>query len=138
MSASIYTEKLVSPDDKILAHDLAGAKEYLDKIGLFIESEYGDFKAEWKFYTKKSGWVLKMYSKKRNVLFVVPCYGYFRIAFTFGDKASNSILSSDFPDSIKKDLSGANKYAEGRTIQVEVRTDNDLNNLLKMIRIKMA
>lgn len=77
MSASIYTEKLVSPDDKILAHDLAGAKEYLDKIGLFIESEYGDFKAEWKFCTKKSGWVLKMYSKSEMYYLLYPVTGIF-------------------------------------------------------------
>lgn len=137
MSASIYSEKLVEPDDKMLTFDLAETKSYLDKIAEFIESEYGDYKPEWKFYNKKSGWVLKMFTKKRNILFVVPCDKFFRIAFTFGDKASDLILYSKLPDSIKTDLLETKKYAEGRTIQIEVRTENDLDTILEMIKIKM-
>lgn len=137
MSASIYTEKLVEPDDKMLTYDLAETKSHLDKIAGFIESEYGDFKPEWKFYNQKSGWILKMFSKKRNVLFIVPCDKYFRVAFTFGDKASDLIFNSKLPDSIKKDLFEAKKYAEGRTIQIEVKTENDLDNILKLIGIKL-
>ncbi len=138
MSASIYTEKLVKPDDKMLTYDLADTKSYFDKIAAFIESEYIDFKPEWKFYNQKSGWILKMFSKKRNVLFIIPCNKYFRVAFTFGDKASDLIFNSKLPDSIKKALFEAKKYAEGRTIQVEVKTSIDLDNILEMIRIKLA
>jgi len=137
MSASIYTEKLVEPDDKMLTYDLAETKSYLDKIAGFIENEYGDFKPEWKFYNQKSGWILKMFSKKRNVLFIVPCDKYFRVAFTLGDKASDLIFNSKLTDSIKKDLLEAKKYAEGRTIQIEVKTENDLYNILKLIEIKL-
>ena len=46
MSASIYTEKLVEPDDKILTYDLAETKSYFDKIAEFLDSEYGDFTIE--------------------------------------------------------------------------------------------
>lgn len=138
MSASIYSEKLVEPDDKMLTYDLAETKSNLDKIAEFIESEYGDYTPEWKFYNQKSGWILKMFSKKRNVLFIVPCYKYFRVAFTFGDKASDLIFNSKFPESIKKDLFEAKKYAEGRTIQIEVKTAIDLDNILEMIRIKLT
>lgn len=137
MSASIYTEKFVEPDDKMLTYDLAESKSYLDKIAEFIESEYGDFRPEWKFYNQKSGWILKMFSKKRNVMFIVPCDKYFRVAFTFGGKASDLIFNSKLPDSLKKDLFEAKKYAEGRTIQIEVKTKNDLDNILEMIKIKL-
>lgn len=138
MSASIYNEKLIEPNDKMLSHDLADSKSNLDKIAEFIEKESGDFKPEWKFYSKKSGWILKMFTKKRNVLFVVPCDKYFRIAFTFGDKASDLVFNSKLSDSLKKDLFEAKKYAEGRTIQIEVKTDNDLKNILELIKIKLA
>jgi hypothetical protein len=137
MPASIYTEKLVKPDETMLTYDLAATKIFLEKIAQFIESEYGDFKPEWKFYTKKSGWILKMVTKKRNVLFVVPCDKYFRVAFTFGAKASDLIFSSTLPVSVKKDLLETKVYAEGRTIQLDVKTKNDLDNILEMIRIKL-
>jgi hypothetical protein len=138
MSASIYSEKLVQPNDKMLSYDLAETKEYLDKISNVIHKEYGDYKPEWKFYNQKSGWILKMYTKKRNVLFVVPCEKHFRVAFTLGDKACDLIFNSDLPDSIKQDVLNAKKYLEGRTIQIEVKTSIDLDNILKMIRIKLT
>jgi hypothetical protein len=137
MSASIYSEKLVEPTEKMLSSDLEGTKKYLDKIAEFIESEYGDFKPEWKFYSKKSGWILKMFTKKRNVLFIVPCDKFFRTAFTLGDKACDLVYNSNLPDSIKRDLLEAKKYAEGRTIQIGVKTEKDLNNILEMIKIKL-
>lgn len=99
MSASIYSEKLVEPDDKMLTYDLAETKPYLDKIAELIENEYGDF---------------------------TP---HFRVAFTFGDKAADLIFNSQLPELIKKELFEAKQYAEGRTIQIEVKTENDLNSI---------
>jgi len=54
-----------------------------------------------------------MFTKKRNVLFVVPCDKYFRVAFTFGDKASDLIFSSELPDSIKRS-GNATAHIHGR------------------------
>lgn len=138
MSASIYTEKLVEPNNKMLTYDLATTKKYFDEIAAFIESEYGSLNTEWKFYNKKSGWILKMLTGKRNVLFIVPCNNYFRTVFTFGDKATDLIAKSKLPELIKKDLKEAKKYAEGRTIQLDVKTQNDLDNILEMIKIKLT
>lgn len=78
-----------------------------------------------------------MFTGKRNVLFIVPCENYFRIAFTLGEKASDLVFTSSLPDSIKRDLFEAKKYAEGRTIQIEVKTEADLENILELIRIKL-
>ena len=137
MSTSIYNEKLIEPDDTMLDHDLAETKIYFDKIANVIDTQYGEFRKEWKFYSKKSGWILKMITKKRNVLFVVPCTNYFRVAFTLGDKASTLVLSSDLPESIKKDMMEAKKYVEGRTFLVDVKTETDLQNVLELIQIKL-
>lgn len=137
MSASIYSDKNLKPDDKSLFADLVETKGYLDKIAEFIETEYGNFKSEWKFYGQKSGWILKMLTGNRNVMFVIPCDNYFQVAFTFGEKASELIHNSDLPTSIKKELQKAKKYAEGRSIQVEVKLAIDLDNILKVIRIKL-
>jgi hypothetical protein len=52
MSASIYTEKLVEPDNKMLTYDLAETKSYFYKIAEVIDSEFGGFTPEWKFYNQ--------------------------------------------------------------------------------------
>ncbi len=138
MSASIYSDKLVVPDEKLLANDLGDTKSYLDKIAAFIEQEYGDLKTEWKYYGTSSGWILKMFVKKRNVLFLIPCQGHFLTVFTFGDKAVSMLLESDVSDDIKVDVMESKKYAEGRSIRKEVIHDADLENVIKMIRIKLT
>ena len=137
MAASIFDNKLVEPDDNMLSSGLGKSKEYLDSICKFIVIEYADVKPEWKFYGKKSGWILKLLNKKRNVLFMVPCSGYFRTAFTFGDKAYNSILISSLPDNIKEELKNAKKYSEGRTIQLEIKSITDLRSIFQLIKIKL-
>ena len=137
MSASIYTEKMIEPDDKMLIDDLADTKVDLDEIASFIDKEYGEFKPEWKFYNQKSGWILKMFTKKRNVLFIIPCDKYFKVVFTLGNKAADLIFNSDLPSLIKAELSGAKQYTEGRTIRLQVQNADDLNNILEIIRIKL-
>jgi hypothetical protein len=136
MSASILADKKTVPDEAALAHKLGNASIFLDQIIGHITREFPPLTTEWKHYGQKSGWVMKFYSGKRNLLFLVPCEDYFRLAFTFGEKAVEQILSGPFPDTIKTELSDATKYAEGRTIQIEIRTGSDLETAVKLIRIK--
>jgi len=137
MSASIFDLTFVEPNDKMLAVELGKTKVFLHKIESFIKDEYGDLTLEWKLYGQKSGWVLKMFNKKRNLLFVVPCKDYFIIVFTFGDRAVDDIIASALPEFIKHEIFIAKKYLEGRSIQLEVRTDEQCENILNLIRIKM-
>jgi hypothetical protein len=138
MAASIYHDKLHEPNDKMLSTDLGETKQYFDQIGIFIKNKYGNLRSEWKFYNQKSGWILKMFNNKRNVMFIVPCEKYFRTAFTFGEKATLAIHESEISDNVKRDLSEAKKYAEGRTIQIEIRNAADLDMIMKLIRIKLS
>jgi hypothetical protein len=138
MSASIYDDKLVLPTVQMLIHDLKDSKKYLDRISSFISDEYGNYNPEWKYYNKRSGWVLKLFSKKRNVLFVVPYAGFFKTTFVFGDKAAQLVFNSNLPANIRNALKIAQKYMEGRLIVLEVKNEADLNIILELIQIKMT
>ena len=138
MSASIYDDKLVLPTVQMLIHDLKDSKKYLVRISSFISDEYGNYNPEWKYYNKKSGWVLKLFSKKRNVLFVVPYAGFFKTTFVFGDKAAQLVFNSNLPANIRNALKIAQKYMEGRLIVLEVKNEADLNIILELIQIKMT
>ena len=137
MSASIYGDKLIVPNDQMLTSDLAAAKVYFDRICQFIDKEYGHLSLDWKYYSKKSGWILKLLNRKRNVLFVVPLKGSFRVAFTFGDKATQVILDADFSETLKKSLTDARRYAEGRTIQINVDHQIDCELITQLIQVKL-
>jgi hypothetical protein len=137
MSASIFDLKNITPNEAMLAQELGIAMDWLSHIRQFIEKNYGELSPEWKYYGQKSGWVLKLFQKKRNVLFVVPLHGSFKVAFTFGEKAFYIIIDSDVPPYIKHELLNAPKYAEGRTIQFHITSNEQLQSIFDLIRIKL-
>ena len=137
MSSIDFNNKLVVPDEAALAAEIGETKEVLDRICRFIETETGQLTKEWKHYGQKSGWTLKLLSKKRNLLFVGPEEGYFVIAFVFGDRAVEAVVKSQLPETIKNDLQNARKYAEGRGIRFEIRDGRELESVLQLIRIKL-
>jgi len=137
MSASIYNDKAIQPDDSMLRNDLAESYEYYEEISQFINNNYGNLSLDWKFYSGKSGWILKLLTKSKNVLFVIPCEGYFKVAFTFGEKATDFILNSDFSEFVKTELLNAKKHVEGRTIQLDISKEFDCDNVLKLIEVKL-
>lgn len=137
MSASIFSDKAMMPDEAMLTIALGETKTYLDQICSFIETETGHLAREWKHYGQKSGWTLKLFSKKRNLLFVLPGDGVFTLAFVFGARAVDAILKSELPDTIKSELINAQKYAEGRGIRFLIKDKSEIENVLKLIRIKV-
>lgn len=137
MSSSDFNNKQVMPDEAALAAEIGETKEVLDRICQFIETVTGQLTHEWKHYGQKSGWTLKLLSKKRNLLFVGPESGYFIIAFVFGDRAVEAVVKSGLPETIKNELVNARKYAEGRGIRFEIRDDSQLDNVMQLIKIKL-
>ena len=46
----------------------------------------------------KSGWSLRLKVKKRNIVYLAPCNGCFRVAFIFGDRAVAAARQSDLSE----------------------------------------
>lgn len=103
-----------------------------------LEEQYGPSTEEWKFYNQKSGWILKVIRKKRNLFFFTPLEGQFRIDFVFGDRAVAAVEQSDLPVTIIDGLKNARKYVEGRGIRIDVRSADDVENVIKLVGIKIS
>ena len=136
MSEIVFTDKSMQPDVSILRSTLGESYAYINKICEFVADSYKDLRTEWKFYGKSNGWLMKVFSGKRNLLFIIPSNGYFRVSFTFGQKAVQSILESDIQEQIKKDLKEARQYAEGKSVQVKVSSVEELELVLELIKYK--
>lgn len=137
MSGSIFKDKIVKPDAKAMAKELGTRAGYWTKLRTNLASDFGELIEDWKFYGQKSGWILKLFQKKRNLFFLTPQKEFFRIAFVFGDRAVAEVEKSDLPESIKESLRTARKYAEGRGLQIEVKTEEDIEIVKKLVRIKI-
>ena len=133
----VFDTKDAMPDEQMVKKALGSSYAYLENIRQFVNEEIGETVEEWKFYGKKLGWTLKKFLKKRNLFFIGMYPGYFRISLVFGERAANNVFDSDIAAALKKDLSEARKYAEGRGISIKVDNADCLDDIKELIRIKV-
>ena len=137
MAGILFDDKSKKPDQKSLVKALGQTGKYWIELKKHIDEKYGPVIEDWKFYGQKYGWQLKVLRKKRNLFFIIPAEGYFKIVFVFGDKAVSAVEQSDLPEGIINTLKNAKKYMEGRGLQVEVKLPKDLKNVKKLVDIKV-
>ena len=137
MSEAVLNNKLITPDEKLLAKTIGTNLEYWKNILKHVNNEYENITEEWKFYGKKYGWQLKTFLKKRNLFFCIPYEGCFKVVFIFGDKAVTEIEQSDIASELISELVHAKKYLEGRGIAINVENDKYLSDIKKLIDIKI-
>ena len=137
MPHSIFVERDLKPTPKTLAEALGDSHRLWLQIKENLTHSFGELTEEWKYYGAKSGWLLKMLQKKRNLFFLIPLEDYFVISFVFGDKAVTQIFETDLPDVLKSTLRNARKYAEGRGLPIEVRSEKEVEQVKKLVEIKV-
>lgn len=137
METSVFQEKSIQPDNDHLSQVLGEPEKLWDAIKNHIKENHGEVSEEWKFYGAKYGWTLKMLLKKRNLFFFTPLNGYFRLGFVFGDRAVAAVEQSDLPGEMIDELKNARKYAEGRGLRIEVKDQDDVEHVNKLIDIKV-
>jgi hypothetical protein len=137
MNARLFMEKKDKPSGARLKRIYGERYSYWNELALFIEDGFGKTKDEWKYYGPKSGWVGKLYLRKRNLLFFIPNKKYFTIGMVFGDKAVGAITKSDLPEEIISEIKDAKKYAEGRGFRLEIKNRKSLEILKTLLRIKI-
>ena len=138
MSENVFKSKEIQPDEQMIRETLGTNYAHIENLRKFLKFEIGVSTEEWKYYGKKLGWTLKTFLKKRNLFFIGMYEGYFNIAFVFGDKAVNRVLDSEIDPLLKKELTEARKYAEGRGISIKVDNPGCLVDIKELIRIKVS
>ena len=93
---------------------------------------------EWNSYSAKSGWAMRLKVKKRNIVYLSPCSGCFRVAFVLGDRAMAAARVSDLSKSTLKLLDEAPKYPEGTGVRLVVKAAKDLVAIRQFALIKLA
>jgi hypothetical protein len=138
MDTSVFPDRSKKPDARRLNRTLGESRPYWAAIKAYIIEKHGKALEEWKYYGPKAGWVLKVLLKRRNLFFFTPLQGYFRVTFVFGDKAASTVEKSNLRAAIKKDLRDARRYVEGRALRIEVKRQQDVASIKKLIDIKIA
>jgi hypothetical protein len=101
-------------------------------------AEQGVTVQEWNSYSAKSGWAMRLKVKKRNIVYLAPCSGCFRVAFILGGRAMAAARVSHLSKSTLKLLDEAPKYPEGTGVRLIVKSQKDLAAIRKLALIKLA
>ncbi|MHC4461421.1 MAG: DUF3788 domain-containing protein [Planctomycetota bacterium] len=137
MAVSVFDDKARQPTGRMLAKALGKSNSLWQEIKKNLKADYGELTEEWKFYGRKSGWILKTLRKKRNLFFLIPCEGSFRVSFVFGDKAVAAAEASDLAQELVTTLKNARKYPEGRDLQIDVKRSTDIKHIRKLVKMKV-
>ena len=134
---SIFQDKAMMPTERDLRDSLGNTFDLWIRIRDFVMEQYPKGMGEWNFPGKKYGWSFRIKDKKRAIIYLLPRELHFKAAFIFGDKAMQAILESEVAESIKTELQQARKYAEGRGIRIDVKNEEPLEDIKKLVEIKL-
>jgi tRNA U38,U39,U40 pseudouridine synthase TruA len=138
MDKSIFIDKTKVPNDNDLFEGLGETHQLWQSIKDYVHLKYPKAIDLWNYSRDKYGWSFRIKDKKRAIVYMLPRDKYFKVAFVFGQKATDTIMKSQVSDSIKTELGSARVYAEGRGIRIDVKDEIILNDIKELIDIKIA
>lgn len=137
MDTSVFANKAEKPDDFMLKGSLGDLFGVWMNIREYALAAYPKAMEEWNFPGQKYGWSFRIKDKKRAIIYMLPRDGFFLVALVFGMKATSAALASEINKDIKTTIESAKVYAEGRGFRIEVQTESIVEDIKKLIDIKL-
>jgi hypothetical protein len=138
MALSAFDDKSKAPHENDLKKVLGRTFAHWNDLITHVSAEYTPLEEKWIYSGAKWGWSLRLKQKKRTVLYMTPCKGYFFVGFVLGEKAVKAARDCALPDSVLSAIDGAIRYAEGRGVRLEIRSKSALGGVKKLAAVKMA
>ena len=114
---SILTDKNSRPDETALKKVLGKTFSFWKDLESHTCSCLPSAICEWNYSGQKFGWSYRIKDRRRVIIYLLPRERFFKVAFVFGQKATDTILIDKLSNSIKLILQEAVVHAEGRGIR---------------------
>jgi len=137
MQPNAFIGKPEEPTDNDLAVVLGSAKMLWDQLVSNLREKHEVSEHEWKSYSRKAGWALRLKRKDRAIVYLSPASGCFMASFALGDRAVEAARQTPFPDAVIETINQARRYAEGTAVRIDVRTPDDEDVVEKLAVIKL-
>jgi len=136
MEPIVLTDPNIQPTDELIFGIIGENSVYWEKLVDYLYEKHLNITEEWRYYNDGKSWLYKAVRKKQTLYWIGVIKDTFRVSFYFGDKAEPVIIESTLPDSIKEDFKNAKRYGQLRAISIEVRSDDDFANVVKLLELK--
>jgi len=137
MTTSILNDKLMTPNDELLSIVMNDKMPLWEKINNHVIENYRDITSEWKYPNKKSGWCLIFKRKDKTAFYFIPCEDYFKLIIVYSDKALNIVKHTALPKHIMDMVDNAISCATGHSCYINVVTEDDVEPVLSLLKVKM-
>jgi hypothetical protein len=137
MEPTILNDKLLKPNDEIVFAIIGDKKVLWEQIRAYLNENQKDIFEEWKYYNDGKSWLFRVLKKKKTLFWIRVLDNTFRVGFWFGDKAEAIIEQSDLSSNLKEDFKNAKRYGLIRSLSIEMHHSGDLENVIKLIEIKL-
>lgn len=124
------------PTEAVLKAVLGSASVIWPAIVSAVEKMFAPLEGQWKPSKSEFGRMCLLRHKKRTLLYLTPDEEKIWIAIVLGERAYQLAMSSSIPAAIKKLLSEARPYTEGRGIRFPVSVSSDIPMIAKLVEIK--
>lgn len=138
MDTSIFMDLTKIPETADLVIPLGNTFPFWKEISDFVLEKYPAAIEEWHISVKKYGWIFRIKDKKRAIIYLLPRERFFHVTMVFGQKATDQILVSDISPGIKEELMNSRVYMEGRVIRLDINDTSLINDIKKLVEIKIA
>jgi len=137
MLPNAFIGKLEPPTANELTAALGAARVHWDQLLARLAAELNLVVQEWNSYSPKAGWALRIKMKKRNIVYLAPCRGAFRVTFILGDRAVQAARQSTLPRAVIQRVGEGKRYPEGTAVRFDLTTGKDIPAIIKLAAIKL-
>jgi len=74
--------------------------------------------------------------KDKNLLYMLPEQGGFKVALILGERAAGLAITSALPAAMKKRIAEAKQWPEGRDVRFAVKSEKDVALAAKLVELK--
>lgn len=139
MDPNPFTDRSAPPRPEEVAATLGGAAARWDDLKRRMAATVASLTEEWGFTPgRNNGWGLRLKRGDRIIAYLAPRADHFLIGFVLGEKAVRAAQADGLPEPVLTLIDGSRKYAEGRGVRFEVRSDDDVQAAVELAAIKAA
>jgi hypothetical protein len=138
MATNAFIGKGTKPGNAELKAALGPAKPIWDRLLTGLDEQFGVRDYEWKCYSPKSGWSLRVKRNSRTIVWLGPSDGYFTVLFILGKEAMQAARKAKLSKAMREVLDEAPMYPEGAAVRVRVNSSRSLGTVKKLAAIKLA
>ena len=135
MAIGIFTDRGHQPTTQEILAAIGSKQPLWESLTSFIADSY-KLKSDFAFYGKNYGWALRFRRAGKALLSLYPGQDSFTSQIIIGHEQAEKASSLGLSKKAIKIIEDAHPYPEGRWLFIKVESEQDLNDVKKLLAVK--